>query len=396
MNIIIVQEWFEKSASFKHIVHFANLMVKKGHKVLLVNHLDKGSPYDDTKEVLFDYETCKLKINKLEKNFEHLIKSFKPDIVHSFCNRYEAYIAVLIKKATGAKLIVHYEDNFEQVFFNHIPFLKGVKLILAGLFFLDIWFGYNLLLEMRLRKYFDGYDVLTKPLKKLLEDKLVNKPIRHIYPPIDLEFFRPRLDGSHIRKELNIDDKFVFLHTGTVYGHWTEGYDKFLNALALAKKYIPNLVLVSTGRPVGNADALYKIIEKYGLNDTFINKGYVKNFSDIPLYLAMSDVLFEPQCLYNYDEYRLPSKLHNYMAVGKPIMTFSNGFARELSDDEVVKIDFQNESAEDICNKIVYLYKNPDFRNSLGINARRKAEELFNMDKQTEKLLEFYDYILNS
>ena len=69
MNIIIVHQWFEQNATFKHIALFANEMAKRGHKVLLISHKDKGTPYNTIKEVLFEYRTCKIKVNKLEKGF---------------------------------------------------------------------------------------------------------------------------------------------------------------------------------------------------------------------------------------------------------------------------------------------------------------------------------------
>lgn len=394
MNIIFVQEWFEKSATFKHLLYFANLLVKNGHNVLLVNHRESGKPDNDCNEILFKYVNCQMSFNKLHKDFEQQIKAFKPDIVHSFCNRYEAYIALLIKKATNAKLVVHYEDSFEEVFFNHIPFNKALILFLNATFFVDNWLGYNYYLEKRLLKHFDAFDTLTKPLEEMLRNKGIKKPIRQIYPPIDLNFFHPNVDGNHLRRKLDLENKFVITHTGTIYGHWMEGFEKYLKAISLIKNDIPALRLVFTGRPTGNKESLKLLIEKYSLKDITTNVGYIENFSEIPCYVAMSDILIEPQGHFGYDEYRLPSKLHNYMAAGKPIITFSNGFIKELSDDEVVKVNFLEETSENIAEKIQYLYNNLEYRQKIGKNARMKAEKLFNMEQNTQELINFYQEIL--
>lgn len=396
MNIIIVHQWFKESATFKHIVYIANTLIRKGHKVLLVSHKEDGDPHDTSGEILFEYTTTKLVINKLDHNFKKEIMAFKPNIVHTFCNQYVSYIGVLIKQATGAKLIIHYEDNHEAIFFNKIGFFKAIKLLLSGVFFFDIWPGYNLLLERRIRKYVDGYDVLTSSLERMLKEKYIKKPVVKIYPPVDLDFINPDIDGTKLRKELKLEDSFLLVHTGTVYCHWMNGYDKFFNSIAIVRKDIPHIKLVFTGRKVGNQNALFDLINRYNLNDIYFDLGYIKNHSEIPFYLAMSDILFEPQSLHIFDEYRLPSKLHNYMASGKPIITFNNGFARELSDNEVIKINFNNESAEDICQKIINLYYNPDLRKSLGHNARKKAVQLFDIDKNTDRLIDFYHQVLDT
>lgn len=395
MNIIIVHQWFEKNATFKHIVYLANNMVKMGHKVLLISHKDIGTPHDVSNEILFDYMPCKINLNKLDQNFINKIQAFKPDIVHSFSNQYVLYIAYLIKKETNAKLIVHYEDNLEQIFFNKLPLIKVLKLLLSGLLYLDIWVAYNLILERRVRKHIDGYDVLTNPLKKMLEDQLVNKPIKHLYPPADLTLFNPDIDGSYIREELKIKDKFVLVHSGTIYCHWLEGFKKFLEGVALAHEDIPNLQLVFTGKTVGDETKFFDIINQLDLNEITIYQSYIKKLSEVPAYLAMADVLFNPQTLYEFDEYRLPSKLHNYMASGRAIISASNGFIRDLSDDEMIKVDFENEIAQNICDKIIYLHQNPDIRTKMGFNARKKAELLFNPEKNTKQLIDFYKEIIN-
>lgn len=82
------------------------------------------------------------------------------------------------------------------------------------------------------------------------------------------------------------------------------------------------------------------------------------------------------------------------MASGKPVIASRTGPGPELITDSQDGLLCDPHSPESIAEKIVLLLKDPDLRQRLSINARRKAESSFSMDVLVQKNLAFYDACL--
>src|SRR5262249_46812472 len=132
----------------------------------------------------------------------------------------------------------------------------------------------------------------------------------------------------------------------------------------------PNLVLLHIGR-TNIARELNEMVERLNMQDHVRFVGPIMH-KDVPAYLALADILVRTGKPGVFNESRLPSKLPEYMAMGKPIITFSVGFGQELEDGEEVLKTYTESSAE-LRDLIKCLLLDRELCGRLGANARRKA-----------------------
>ena len=145
---------------------------------------------------------------------------------------------------------------------------------------------------------------------------------------------------------------------------------------------------------VGNDDFREEasvLIERWELQGHVVLTGPVPH-REMPCYLAAADVLLQ----HNYDlsnEYRLPAKLPEYLAMGRPVVTFSAGIGRILVDGmDVLKIS--TDRPKEMAEKVLCILDDGSLAQRLGANARRKAEALFDWSKNTRTLAGIYEEVL--
>ena len=68
------------------------------------------------------------------------------------------------------------------------------------------------------------------------------------------------------------------------------------------------------------------------------------------------------------------------------VIASKNGGFLEIIDDEKNGLLFENQNSKDLASKIEVLYKNNDYKNLIALNGKQKVNEIFNHDKQFEKL----------
>ena len=78
------------------------------------------------------------------------------------------------------------------------------------------------------------------------------------------------------------------------------------------------------------------------------------------------------------------------MAMGKPIITSRRGMLPELVEHEKQGLVI-DDTAENIAEAILYLVENPEKREEMGRNARRKAQACFDGSKQAATIIGIYE-----
>lgn len=182
-----------------------------------------------------------------------------------------------------------------------------------------------------LRWYYRKCDVIIAPTdttRKILVEHGF-KDVKVIPSGVDIERFRPDLDGSAVRRELGLENAQIVLHVGRV------SKEKNLEVLIAAAPIIlgeaPEVRFVIVGG--GPAEQFYREqVRKQGLQNYFKFTGRVED-EKLPLCYAASDALvfpskFETQGLVSLEAMASgkPVAGANYLAIGEIVKDGYNGF----------------------------------------------------------------------
>jgi glycosyltransferase involved in cell wall biosynthesis len=228
----------------------------------------------------------------------------------------------------------------------------------------------------------DGVTVITEELN---EFNRVGLPHHVARPGIDTERFRPDLEPARSRAALGIaDDEFVIVYHGTVH---------FANQHEMLSLYLSIKLLRRRGRKVrlvrlgetelGGVDPL-----AFGaMRDGATELGSVE-WRDIPAYLALADAYVQPGAANDFNRYRLPSKLPEFLAMGRPVVLPNCNIGHDLTDGENALLLSEGDALE-IAAKIELLLDDRDLRDRLAAGARRFALEELSWEDNSVSLARF-------
>lgn len=163
---------------------------------------------------------------------------------------------------------------------------------------------------------------------------------------VDVELFG-RADGTSIRKKYHIlDDDIVVFFSGLLLDFM--GLKEVVSELANSNR--PNIKLLILGK--GDLrDMLQNIGRESGLADKIIIVDWVP-YSEVPNYVAASDICILPAYNNNIMRNIVPIKLYDYMAAGKPVISTNlygvskefgvgNGVSYSKRPHDVLKMVFE-------------------------------------------------------
>ncbi len=116
-------------------------------------------------------------------------------------------------------------------------------------------------------------------------------------------------------------------------------------------------------------------------------------YREVPEYMAAMDVLLQhPIDIGN--GLRLPAKLAEYLAMGKPVITYAQGFGSLLEHGRHAMTLASADPAE-MARCIDEVFGDPRLAHSLSENARLLAESLFDWDINCDALESIYQRVLS-
>src|SRR5262249_10575292 len=115
----------------------------------------------------------------------------------------------------------------------------------------------------------------------------------------------------------------------------------------------------------------------------------VRPHVEIPRYLALADVLVQPGRSDQFNDYRFPSKLPEFLAMGKPVVLPATNIGLHLKDNDECML-LKDGSALEIAAALERVFDDPSLSRRLGVGGRRFAEEHLSWPKSATKLLDFY------
>jgi glycosyltransferase involved in cell wall biosynthesis len=128
------------------------------------------------------------------------------------------------------------------------------------------------------------------------------------------------------------------------------------------------------------------------LMDGMVEMGPVP-WREIPGYLALADAYVQPGAADDFNRYRLPSKLPEFLAMGRPVILPHCNIGAELTEGENALLLTEGTS-EEIASRVERLMDDPDLARRLGTEARRFALANLSWRDNAASLARFYRKLL--
>jgi glycosyltransferase involved in cell wall biosynthesis len=281
-------------------------------------------------------------------------------------------------------LFIHLEDNEELILeanlgssFAQIARSSSIKL--PG----------NLAHPRNYRRFIAEADGVTMIMDRLEKFVPATVPRIILWPGADTElFFAQKKDDTFLASLGVPPENIVLCYTGNVHSaNAREVRSLYLAAAILSREGIPT-TLVRAGKdycPFLGPD------EKWA-HEVSVDLGYVKHV-DIPRVLGLADFLVQPGADDAFNEYRLPAKLPEFFAMGRPVLLPATNIGRFVRHGQeawvLAKVD-----ALGIVDALQTLRADEQARSRLSAGALAFCQEHFDWKKNAGTLERFYEQIL--
>jgi glycosyltransferase involved in cell wall biosynthesis len=197
----------------------------------------------------------------------------------------------------------------------------------------------------------------------------------------DVDMFNPSVDGSSIRKELGLEDKFVVLYAGAL--GQANDIDTLLRAAERLKEEEGiRFVLFGDGKERSRLETEAK---RKGLHNVIFAGTRPKK--DMPSIVASADACLA--ILQDIPAFRTtyPNKVFDYMAAGRASVIVIDGITRDLIEDSRGGVYVHPADDAMLAKKILGLSQNPAHVKEMGVNAREYlVQNLDRRDRLNETL----------
>lgn len=386
MNILFISYHNFYSNSTIHIKNFAEALNANGQKCHILvpsNAKESFRKHIGVKYGDFTYSNFS-QLHELDlDNF---------DLVHCWTTRniVRSILKKIIHLKPTIKYVVHLEDNEELITQNAYDcydatslkeVLKKIEKVADHLTDPRDYTDF-------LRKA-NAVTVIVPELKEFVPS---NTPVYILKPILDPIFFNSysEIELSELREFHGITkETFILTYVGNVHkSNWREVRSLYL-AIALAERNGLPVKLIRTGSDY--IDFL-GIFQRLFLN-TVLNLGNIL-YHKIPKYLALSNLLVQPGRNDKFNRYRLPSKIPEFLASGRPVVIPSCNIANEMIHmHNTIKLNTGD--GHEIYKIIKTIYNSAENYQSIGLHGRVFAEEKFSANYISNGLLRFYEIVVN-
>lgn len=205
---------------------------------------------------------------------------------------------------------------------------------------------------------------------------------------VDTEKFRPSIGGAAVRRELGIAEQETLAGFVGTFGPWHG-----VLTLAEAVTLIPSdsgvrFLLVGAGK---FREEVERTIRAGGKERQVIFTGHVEHES-VPALLDACDILLSPHVpLEDGSEFfGSPTKLFEYMAMGKGIVASRLGQIGDVLSDQETALLTEPGNARDLADAILRLSGSFELRERLGAAARQAAIDRHTWKRNAGRVLESY------
>lgn len=304
----------------------------------------------------------------------------------------ESFIGAFLSKKYGVPLILEYNSSevwiLKQWHKQKNPILKFLIKIFRSIFLIPI------------AKCVENYNiknakfivVVSDVLKKELIEKSISKNKIIVNPNgVDVDIYTPSIDASEVVSKFNLENKNVIGFIGT-FGQWhgglvmAEAINIFFQKYSNYKKNCVFL-LIGDGNQLPNVKKIINA-ELYEYNVIFTGK-VLQSLG--PIYLSSCKILLSPHIPNpdGTDFFGSPTKLFEYMAMGKGIVASNLNQIGEILENEITALLIEPNNPELIADSINRLLNDENLLLKIGENARKKAINEHSWDKHVSNIFNY-------
>ncbi len=295
------------------------------------------------------------------------------DIIHFQKCFYYAALPALTAAVLKNKP-VHYDwDDWELKIFNQ----SGRQPVLIGFL---MW-----ALERFIPGLSDSVSVSSRRLKTealkygVKEENIVMAPVG-----ADTESFHPRVSPVRVRERYNIESP-VAAYIGQLHGG--QYAEQFIKAAKIVLNRIGDVTFMVVGGGY-RLEELKNLARELEMEKNIIFTGAVAH-REVPLYIASADITVACFADNDITRSKSPLKIAEYLACGKPVVASDVGEVRDMLGGAGMVTDPDN--PEDLAGGIVKLLEDEPLRKRLSLQARKRAEEIYNWKNTADNLLMKYN-----
>lgn len=389
-NIVFINYGSFNNNSAGHIVGFANALSERGHNVIMSAN---GAPHR-----VADYGVSQFRcvsraalMAKPEILRDLLGEELgrAPTLIHCWTTRENVRLAAAAAVGSlGCPYFVHLEDNEELVTRS----LLGVAAAQADRMSSDDWDGRvpsALSHPFHARKLISGaagVTIIVDALRGLVSDHL---PIHLLEPGLDAALssseLRPADRIGPCRKIGVPSDARLIVYTGNIHAANAAEMLCLYEAVHLLNRRGTKVHLIRTG-----ADYHPHLKYEFGrLSRQYVTHLGVVDRSRLVEILQLADVFVQPGAADEFNDYRLPSKLPDFLAAGRALILPATNLGLRLRDG-IDALLLHRGDATEIADRVADVLGDKDLADRLGRNGRRFAMENFNWHRSASGLERFY------
>jgi glycosyltransferase involved in cell wall biosynthesis len=237
-----------------------------------------------------------------------------------------------------------------------------------------------------------GATLIEPRLRELLPSGL---PSLVLEPGVDFQLFSaplpPHRRSSLLRAAGAPADAVVLVYPGNIHRANQAEMFEFYRALRLLNGRGRRLVLLKTGKDDPG------ILEPLGFDPAeagVVDMGLVERPFLVEL-MKCADLFVQPGAPGPFNDYRLPSKIPEFMAVGRPLVLPAANVGLRLRDG-VDAFLLRRGTADEIAARIAAILDDPSLASKLAGNAQAFARRTWRWDVQGRKLARFLERLHRS
>lgn len=286
----------------------------------------------------------------------------------------ELMIVGLLLKLHGKKVIWDVHEHYPNAILDKYYLSKPLRWIVSNAF--DLF-------ERGVARFFD-YVIYTTPCVGARYQKMKVRSGRiENYPTLSLsETF-----------ERNPQHRIIYLGAMSRIRGLLEVIEAFGGVAARHPSW--ELCLVGSSRPQSFEQEMKDLAARRGVgtNVKFVEWVPYEEKERLSSQASMGIITYLP---HSNNTSCLPNKLFDYMLVGLPVIASNFPLYREVVEPDRCGLIVDPSKPEEIARAMEYLIDHPDEAREMGERGRKAVLEKYNWEKESERLLQIYDTVLNT
>ena len=298
-----------------------------------------------------------------------------PDLIHAWTPR-EGLRRLVTDLASQLHVpyMVHLEDNEDVIAADQLG-LPRDRIVDASEQAISRRLVASISHPRRYRELLGGSGGVTVIVERLVEFVPEGIPVHVLWPGYETSLFYPRPASPELRDKLDLGSARVVVYAGNVHP---------TNAGEVRELYRAVDMVDRPDRPVRLVRLGDDFLEFIGEDERRIEVRVPwQKRANVPSFYALGDVLAQPGAPDAFNNYRFPSKLPEYFAMGKPVILPRANAGLHANDGEECLL-LANGGAAELAAKIDLVLNDDALSARLQAGARRFAEQRFSWARSAE------------